>query len=518
MTTQDPGIYSMEAEQSVLGAILLDNSVMPDVDRILSTGDFYAGAHRDIFQAARAMLDQGEAVDAVTLKHHLEKTDALALVGGVAYLCHLVETVPTAANATTYARIVRAKAQTRDLAAQANNILKDIADPSRSRDVAGLLGRASKRMADLAEDATDPDGQQPLFVPQSCKQRGWHNTSPPARRWVIRDIVPVGVCGLLLGPGGVGKSKIALSMAATVAGGVPAWLGKFDVDEPGAVLLLAGEDDLHEGHRRLAREIPSLPFDLQDRAWDNLYFETRVGLDSALTAISQTTKQAMRTDILDGLVESARQIPDLRLIYLDPGSRFRGGNEIDANDTTFFVQAIEHLAKQTGAAVVVSHHHNKASATNGTGDSQHAARGSSALIDGVRFAINLTRPTAKEAQAQHMEDGGKRGYAKLSNSKNNYALSFHDLFLDYRSGVVRIADMVMDMDAFERVTSAIRDHADKGQRFSPRAFRDAFGGVGKLIGMAQHPLDDLIRQAVHDGMLEIRRRGRVDELWLPGEG
>jgi replicative DNA helicase len=115
-------LYSMEAEQSVLGAILLDNSVIDQVADVLTTDDYYVGAHRVIYQAILTLLDRGEPADPIVLRQYLERNDELTLVGGTGYLVRLVDTVPATANVRAWARLVQEKAVLRDLARQAATI------------------------------------------------------------------------------------------------------------------------------------------------------------------------------------------------------------------------------------------------------------------------------------------------------------------------------------------------------------------------------------------------------------
>ncbi|MBF0295431.1 MAG: AAA family ATPase [Magnetococcales bacterium] len=240
------------------------------------------------------------------------------------------------------------------------------------------------------EETDPPPDEQPrpelAFVPQSCAARGWDRSEPEPRRWVIQDVLPVGRVGGLFGAGGAGKSRLIGSAAVSIASGVQ-WLG-FPVIEPGAVLIVAGEDEAEEFHRRIRLAINHLPQDRQKLAWDRIFFESRIGQDSLLTTTNPASREVERTAFLDRLIEAAKLIPDLRLIVLDPLSRFRGGDENASQDITRIVEAAEHLAKETGAAVLLVHHIGKSAALGGN-DSQHAARGSSALVDGMRFAWNL---------------------------------------------------------------------------------------------------------------------------------
>lgn len=111
-----------EAEQSVLGSILLDSSALVSAMDILQPDDFYRDAHRQIYQAILALSDRGEPVDMITLCEELNRRGSLEAVGGVAYISTLANYVPSAANIEHYARIVKEKATLRDLISAAQRI------------------------------------------------------------------------------------------------------------------------------------------------------------------------------------------------------------------------------------------------------------------------------------------------------------------------------------------------------------------------------------------------------------
>nr|CRH07854.1 Replicative DNA helicase [Candidatus Magnetococcus massalia] len=116
--------WSREAEQSVLGAVMLDNSVMDQIADVITADDFYMGAHQKIFISMIQLLERGEPVDPVVLRQYLERSEELDAIGGPSYLGELVTTVPTTANAMAYARMVRDKATLRALAQEATEIVE----------------------------------------------------------------------------------------------------------------------------------------------------------------------------------------------------------------------------------------------------------------------------------------------------------------------------------------------------------------------------------------------------------
>ncbi|MEA2664358.1 MAG: replicative helicase, partial [Candidatus Eremiobacteraeota bacterium] len=106
---------NLEAEMALLGSILVDKEMMATVSEIVVSGDFYAPLHESIFVALYALYERGEPLDKVALAEELRNRGMLDKVGGMAYLNSLMDTVPTAASAEYYARIVREKASLREL-------------------------------------------------------------------------------------------------------------------------------------------------------------------------------------------------------------------------------------------------------------------------------------------------------------------------------------------------------------------------------------------------------------------
>lgn len=114
---------SIEAEQSVLGALLLDKEVFFKISDIITPDDFYKDAHRFIFESIVELSNKNEAIDILTVSGRLEEKEHLEKSGGRAFLAELTNTVPSTANAVNYARIVHRKATLRRLLRAASQIM-----------------------------------------------------------------------------------------------------------------------------------------------------------------------------------------------------------------------------------------------------------------------------------------------------------------------------------------------------------------------------------------------------------
>ena len=113
---------SLEAEQSVLGAILIDRDAVVEVAEFLRPADFYRQANGKIFEAVLELFERREPIDIVTVSEALERSNELEGVGGRAYLSSLSNSTPTAVHAVQYARIVERKAVLRNLIGAAGRI------------------------------------------------------------------------------------------------------------------------------------------------------------------------------------------------------------------------------------------------------------------------------------------------------------------------------------------------------------------------------------------------------------
>lgn len=148
----------LEAEQSVLGAVLLENDALHAALEILSVDDLYRESHRKVFRAMLELSEAREAIDLITLTEILRKQGTLEEVGGRSYLALLTNAVPTAANIKHHAKIVHEKAVLRRLIEAVTEILSESYDDQ--RDIEDLLDVAEQRIFQISEGKVRPG-----FVP-----------------------------------------------------------------------------------------------------------------------------------------------------------------------------------------------------------------------------------------------------------------------------------------------------------------------------------------------------------------
>lgn len=148
--------HSIEAEQSVLGGLMLDNERWDDVAERVVAEDFYTRPHRHIFTEMGRLQEGGSPIDLITLAESLERQGQLDSVGGFAYLAELSKNTPSAANISAYADIVRERAVVREMIAVANEIAEAGFDPQ-GRTSEDLLDLAESRVFKIAESRANKD-------------------------------------------------------------------------------------------------------------------------------------------------------------------------------------------------------------------------------------------------------------------------------------------------------------------------------------------------------------------------
>lgn len=140
---------SVEMEQSVLGAILLENEALVKVLELLDARDFYQETHRWIFETMVELFEENFPIDVLTVTERLRRKDRLESVGGATYLAELVELMPTAAHVWHHAQVVREKALLRMLIRTATTIVTDSYEDT--EDVELLLDRAEQAIFEISQ-------------------------------------------------------------------------------------------------------------------------------------------------------------------------------------------------------------------------------------------------------------------------------------------------------------------------------------------------------------------------------
>ena len=142
--------HSIEAEQSVLGGLMLDSTAFDQIADRVAAEDFYRNDHRLIFEATAGLIERNQPCDAVTLSGHLESQGLLDQVGGLSYLGSLARDTPTAANIRAYADIVRERSVLRQLISAGDLIARNALEPE-GREAREIVDDAERAVFEIAE-------------------------------------------------------------------------------------------------------------------------------------------------------------------------------------------------------------------------------------------------------------------------------------------------------------------------------------------------------------------------------
>jgi len=236
-TTQDPQLlqlklppHSIEAEQSVLGGLLIDNGAFDKIADIVSDADFYRDDHRRIFRHITRLIEKGKPADVITVDEAIKSSEDKDKVGGLAYLAALTGSTPSAHNIRRYAEIVRERAIMRKLVEVGTNIADTALNPM-GKEVGQLLDEAESRVFEIAEAGSR--GRQGFIEIQPLLTQVMERIDMLYHRDNPSDItgVPTGYTDLdsrtsglqpgdlviVAGRPSMGKTALALNMAEYVA-------------------------------------------------------------------------------------------------------------------------------------------------------------------------------------------------------------------------------------------------------------------------------------------------------------
>lgn len=246
-------------------------------------------------------------------------------------------------------------------------------------------------------------------------------TQPRPTLDLVLPGMPVGTVGNLVAPGATGKTQFLLQLAVSRCLGLPTLGGLFPEAPPENVLFLAAEEQEVVMRQRL--------HDITHWLIEDGLFPSRTRSDVVtelderlrLFPLSGHNVQLLSEGgITDALNRIAKLGDGCRLVIADPLRRFHDGDENDSGAMTQLVQGFERIAMKTKAAVLVAHHTNKAATLSGQGEAQQAARGSSALTDGVRWQANLSSMSSKTAMDLGISPDDARFLVRFDISKSNY--------------------------------------------------------------------------------------------------
>lgn len=246
-------------------------------------------------------------------------------------------------------------------------------------------------------------------------------TQPKPLDFVLPGML-AGTVGALVSPGGAGKSMMALQLAILVAGGAD--LVGFDAAiSHGRVVILAAEDPAEALEHRLHALGGHLDASQRDLVNDSVDILPLLGY--AFDVMSQ--------DWYDWVLDKAR---GTRLLVVDTLRRIHTLDENDSGDMAGLLSQLERIVRLTGCTILFLHHSSKAAALQGQGDVQQASRGSSVLVDNIRWQSYMATMNRDEATKYGVDEDRRGFFVRWGVSKQNYGKPISECWLQRHEGGV----------------------------------------------------------------------------------
>jgi replicative DNA helicase len=267
--------HNKEAEEYILGGVLLENSSLDIITEILSPEDFYAERHRILFEEMLHLMDRGLPIDLVSLTEAIEKKGRQDKVGGASYIAQLADYIPTTANIEYYAKLIRDKSILRSLITGAGKIIKNARNPG--EEISHVLENAEQIIFNINKQIKDKKGGLiKIGVPL---QDMYHNLGRMAKGEIDQGVVPSGFIDLdnqllgglhrsdliiIAGRPSMGKTSLAMNMAQYVAVTEQLPVAVFSLEmgvEQLVLRMLACEAEINQSFVRSASSLSMLKKD-----------------------------------------------------------------------------------------------------------------------------------------------------------------------------------------------------------------------------------------------------------------
>lgn len=359
-----------------------------------------------------------------------------------------------------------------------------------------------------------------LSLLEQSKAKHLLASEPPPQAFVVEGLIPEPVAAAIVAPGSTGKSFWLMQLAACVVTGKP-FMGQA-VERPGSVLMFGAEDSRDEMSRRLHSIAREYEFDgcrLDPEALgEGFYPISLLGQDNRLTV--HEGRDIVRHEArISRLIRMAKAIPNLRMIIIDPVSRFRSGDENDNEAATRFVEVLEQIREETGVTVLCAHHSRKGS----SGEDVDDIRGASAFVDALRFAATLARPKPGKGLC---EDDAK-GMVRFSVVKSNYRTDVDEQWMrrgvggvlkpteaparPSRSDDAKAKGEERYQEALPLLRNLVKDKAEAGEALTRNALRD-YAGTAGMFRMGDQNLRGVVNRAIEEGKVLLHEDGTL-HLW-----
>lgn len=345
---------NIEAEKAVLGSIFLSTDALIDAMEYLDPNDFYKHSHQIIFQAMVKLNDDDQAVDGITVTDMLKDQNNLDDVGGYQYITELANAVPTAANVTYYAKIVKDKAILRRLIQTATNIVTD--GYNTDEDVTTVLDNAERDIMNVAEDRNQSGFKAIKDVLNSAfnkidelSQEG-ETVTGLSTGYPELDKITTGLHNdelvILAARPAVGKTAFALNVAQNVGTKTDKTVAIFSLEMSAESLvdrMLCSEGSINANHLRTGQ--------LTEDEWQNLV--VAMGSLSRANIFIDDTAGIKMSEIRAKCRRLAKENGNLGLIVIDYLQLIEGGQQENRQqEVSYISRQLKKLAKELHVPVI----------------------------------------------------------------------------------------------------------------------------------------------------------------------
>lgn len=353
---------------------------------------------------------------------------------------------------------------------------------------------------------------------------------PPAQRWLVDGVVPLGEPGVVAGEGGVGKSFLALDLCLRVATGAPAQLDPLNfgmtesfggrIVEFGAAVFITAEESKAALHRRLHTLDPS-----NCRQGKPLYVVAARDIGGALSLTRGKNEGFTPSAYAEMLFAELSSIENLRLVVIDPLATFFGGDINDRTAAQAFADVLNQIASATGATIIALHHMTK----SGDDKGRRRVLGSGGFVDGMRFAYTLGLVDEERARKIAPEYGLPSDHGELVRGalvKANGGPTGDEHIYERREGGVlrqlpKRADIATEAHTLRlaSLSDAVDWYAERGQPFTktgaPGLAQNRQCLPPELRDLPERALARLAEDALRSGVLVAAAApGEKKQKWL----
>ena len=427
--------YSVEAEQAVLGAILIDPKCLVDVAVNLSADYFYLPQHKEIYSAISSMYELSQSIDLVSLIEKLKRNGVYDESGGKAYLAQLVQTIPSAANVLTHVEIIKERYYARSLMNAAQNIITNVNEGT--KDAGTLIDNAEQSIYNIRQ-GRDISGLTHIksVIENETYDRLTKMADPVTRNDYIGIPTGIGTLDKIIGGlyktdlvilgarPGMGKTAFALNIARNVA-----------VNSGKTVCFFSLEMSRDQLAQRMLSSEAGIPSEklrngeLEDDEWtrlalagDNLS-KTNIYFDET----SNITVPKMKAKL--------RRMPKVDLVIVDYLGLMKSERNIDnrVQEVSEITRNLKIMAKDLGVPVIACAQLSRG--TEGKGKSHKPAlsdlRDSGSIEQDADIVLFLYRDTYYDNEKADDEDRADPNKSECIIAKNRHgSLGTVDLFFD----------------------------------------------------------------------------------------